>query len=176
MFHLLTGHPPFQADSAVGVAMKQIGEPLPDISKEVPGISASLRSLFERMTQKERDARLPTCAEVVRQCEAVQNQLDATAPSDLPAALIERKARQRRVLMIAAGLGMSVALGLPLALSAWGASATRPCQATAAAPTRGPAPAADGCAPAATDKPVVPATGPVRIAVLRFKNLGADPA
>lgn len=178
MFHLLTGHPPFQADSAVGVAMKQISEPLPDISKEVPGISASLRSLLERMTQKERDARLPTCAEVVRQCEAVQSQLDATAPSDLPAALIERKARQRRVLMIAAGLGMSVALGLPLALSGLGVRKRNKAlpKPPPPRPPEGPPPPPTAAPPAATDKPVVPATGPVRIAVLRFKNLGADPS
>lgn len=178
MFHLLTGHPPFQADSAVGVAMKQISEPLPDISKEVPSISASLRNLLERMTQKERDARLPNCAEVARLCESALAQLDATAPSDLPVALQERKQRQRRTLLIAAGLGLAASLGVPLALSGLG---VRKRPKTLPKPPPPPPPDGPPKPPPAVASPkpaaaAVPATGPVRIAVLRFKNLAGDPA
>jgi serine/threonine protein kinase len=179
MFHLLTGHPPFQADSAVGVAMKQISEPLPDISKEIPGLAGNLRSLLERMTQKERDARVPTCAEVARLCEAALVQLDATAPSGLPPAIADRKQRQRRTLLIAAGLGLTASLGVPLALSRLG---VRKRQKTLPKPPPPPPPDGPPPPPPATASPkpaaaaAVPATGPVRIAVLRFKNLAGDPA
>lgn len=179
MFHLLTGHPPFQADSAVGVAMKQISEPMPDISKEVPAISASVRSLLERMTQKERDARPANCAEVVRLCEAALSQLDATAPSDVPAAVSERRLRQRRLIIAAAGLGLGVALGVPVVLSRLGVR-----KRARALPKPPPPPPPDVPSPPPTAGPAagpakvaaVPATGPVRIAVLRFKNLAGDRA
>ncbi len=178
MFHLLTGHPPFQADSAVGVAMKQISEPLPDISKEVPGIAGNLRSLLERMTQKDREARLPSCAEVARLCEGAQTQLEATAPSDVPAAVSERMQRQRRMLILAAGLGLSVAVGVPLALSGLGLRKrpkVLPKPPPPPPPDVPPPPPTSRAAVAATP-PATPATGPVRIAVLRFKNLAGDPA
>src|SRR6185436_14758418 len=53
-FNLLSGKPPFSGPSAVAVAMKQINEPLPDLTAEAPGTPAPLKRLIERMTQKDR--------------------------------------------------------------------------------------------------------------------------
>lgn len=175
LFHLLTGHPPFQSDSAVGVAMKQISEPLPDIGKEVPSASAGLRDLLSRMTQKEREARIATCAEVAKLVESVLSNLDATAPSDVPLAVRERQASQRRALLLAAGLGLFAAVFVPLSLTRLGLR-----KKPRALPKPPPPPPPDTpppvVPPATKTVAALPATGPVRIAVLRFKNLGADPS
>ena len=174
LFHLLTGHPPFQSDSAVGVAMKQISEPLPDIGKEVPSASAGLRDLLSRMTQKEREARIASCTEVAKLVESVLSNLDATAPSDVPLAVRERQASQRRALLLAAGLGLFAAVFVPLSLTQLGLR-----KKPRALPKPPPPPPPDTpppiVPPAAKTVAAAPATGPVRIAVLRFKNLGADP-
>jgi len=170
LYHLLTGHPPFQSDSAVGVAMKQISEPLPDITKEVPTASAALRDLLNRMTQKEREQRVATCAEVAKLAASALENLDATAPSEVPLAVRERRASQRRTLLLAGSLGLVAALVVPLSLSRLGGR-----KKPRALPKPPPPPPPDvppPPPPAATP----PVTGPVRVAVLRFKNLGADPS
>lgn len=171
LYHLLTGHPPFQSESAVGVAMKQISEPLPDISNEVPTASAGLRDLLTRMTHKERELRVATCADVAKLAASVLDNLDATAPSDVPLAVAERRARQRRTLLVAAGLGLAAAVAVPLSLSQLGLR-----KKPRALPKPPPPPPPDAPPPQAATAPSPPATGPVRIAVLRFKNLGADPS
>ncbi|MBL9003087.1 MAG: protein kinase [Myxococcales bacterium] len=173
LYHLLTGHPPFQSESAVGVAMKQISEPLPDISNEVPTASAGLRDLLTRMTHKERELRVATCADVAKLAASVLDNLDATAPSDVPLAVAERRARQRRTLLVAAGLGLAAAVAVPLSLSQLG---LRKKPRALPKPPPPPPPDAPPPPPQAATAPSPPATGPVRIAVLRFKNLGADPS
>jgi len=173
LYHLLTGHPPFQSESAVGVAMKQISEPLPDISKEVPTASAGLRDLLTRMTHKEREQRVATCADVAKLAASVLDNLDATAPSDVPLAVAERRARQRRTLLVAAGLGLAAAVVAPLSLPRLG---LRKKPRALPKPPPPPPPDAPPPPPQAATAPSPPASGPVRVAVLRFKNLGADPS
>lgn len=179
LYHLLTGHPPFQSDSAVGVAMKQISEPLPDISKEVPAASAGLRDLLSKMTQKDREQRIATCAEVAALAARVVDQLDATAPSEIPLAVLERKASQRRLLLWAAGLGLVSALAVPLSISRLGLRKkprALPKPPPPPPPDTPPPPPQAAVTPSHAPAAQPPATGPVRVAVLRFKNLGGDPS
>ena len=53
LYEMLLGDVPFKAETLVGVAMKHVNEPLPDIQKRRPGVSAALASVVERATQKE---------------------------------------------------------------------------------------------------------------------------
>lgn len=188
-FHMLTGRSPFSAPSAVAVAMKQISEPLPDLTKETHGVSPELSQLIERMTRKNRDERIQTAAEVAGAAAAISLQL--TSQSTAPLNDSARKVQPNvPVLVLAGGLGLLGSVVLAIVLSgkahdkglhhalgtgsAAGAAPESPA-AEPASPTPGQA-AKDKPSrpPTSTSEPVARATGPVRVAVLRFKNLGAD--
>jgi hypothetical protein len=53
LYEMLTGEVPYRAESLVGVAMKHVNEPMPDISDRRPEISAVLASVVERSTAKD---------------------------------------------------------------------------------------------------------------------------
>jgi eukaryotic-like serine/threonine-protein kinase len=54
LFEMLTGRVPFRAESQVGVAMKHVREPMPDVQQLRPEISAALAAVVDRATAKER--------------------------------------------------------------------------------------------------------------------------
>jgi len=184
VFHLLTGKPPFTAPSAVGVAMKQINEPLPDLQKEAPATPASLRRLVERMTQKERDQRVQTCQEVAEQAARIAEELASTEQVTVSLPPITR-----RVVVIASGMGLACAALLVLVIVSVGNKRRRAAhesphpvvtQAGGAGPAE-PLPTATAAAnePASKEKDKGAAaarsrqTGPIRVTVLRFRNLGS---
>ena len=53
LYEMLTGETPFKADTQVAVAMKHVRDPLPDVQRRRPEISASLARVVERATAKE---------------------------------------------------------------------------------------------------------------------------
>jgi serine/threonine-protein kinase len=176
-FHLLTGKPPFAGESAVAIAMKQISTPLPDLGKVAPATPASLRRLIDRMTVKDRDKRLGSCDEVAREAAVIAEELSRTEPVSM-----RFPSSGRRILILAGGLGLLTATGLALMLGSRGKRhrdvdppaklATVEARAQAASPPADPQPAPGRQKAAA---PVDKATGPVRIAVLKWKNLSGDP-
>src|SRR5919202_1536391 len=54
LFEMLTGQVPFTAESQVAVAMKHVREPLPDVQRRRPEVSAALAAVIERATAEER--------------------------------------------------------------------------------------------------------------------------
>lgn len=189
-FHLLTGRPPFTAPSAVGVAMKQMSEPLPDLAKEAPGTPPELKRLVERMTRKPRGERPLRCADVSREAASIVELL-RTRPT-LPVS--DKGGPRALVLAAAAGLGLLSAGVVALVLArSGGGKGVAPAPAPRAAPrgsdSPAPAPSPSGdpsraappaaTAPAAAAAPAAMAkvrkSGPVRVAILRFRNLTKDP-
>src|SRR3954447_18225685 len=71
LYEMLTGEAPFKADTQVAVAMKHVREPLPDVQRRRPEISAALASVVERATAKETKNRYATVAEIVHDLEEV---------------------------------------------------------------------------------------------------------
>ena len=71
LFEMLTGEVPFTADSQVAVAMKHVREPLPDVQRRRPEVSASLAAVLEHSTAKETKNRYATAAEMVHDLEEV---------------------------------------------------------------------------------------------------------
>jgi serine/threonine-protein kinase len=66
---MLTGDVPFKADSQVGVAMKHVREPLPDVQRYRPEVSSVLAAIIDRSTRKELANRYPTVADMVHDLE-----------------------------------------------------------------------------------------------------------
>src|SRR3954467_5681547 len=69
LFEMLTGTVPFTAESQVGVAMKHVRDPLPDVQTLRPEVSAALAAVVERSTCKERRNRYADAAEMVEDLE-----------------------------------------------------------------------------------------------------------
>src|ERR671925_13062 len=71
LYEMLTGEVPFQADTQVAVAMKHVREPLPDVQRRRPEISAALAAIVERATAKETRNRYATVGALVHDLEEV---------------------------------------------------------------------------------------------------------
>src|SRR3954447_5373152 len=52
LYEMLTGEPPFRAETVVGVAMKHVNDPMPETQELRPDASAALASVVERATSK----------------------------------------------------------------------------------------------------------------------------
>jgi eukaryotic-like serine/threonine-protein kinase len=68
---MLTGEAPYKADTQVAVAMKHVRDPLPDVQRRRPEISASLARVVERATAKETQNRYQDVSEIVHDLEEV---------------------------------------------------------------------------------------------------------
>jgi serine/threonine-protein kinase len=71
LYEMLTGEVPFKADTQVAVAMKHVRDPLPDVQRRRPEVSAALAAVVERATAKETGNRYATVADMVHDLEEV---------------------------------------------------------------------------------------------------------
>ena len=70
LYEMLTGDVPFRAETQVGVAMKHVNEPLPDVLVERPEVSAAVASVVDHSTTKDPRDRYNSVGEMVRDLEA----------------------------------------------------------------------------------------------------------
>src|SRR5919109_250676 len=71
LYEMLTGEAPFKADTQVAVAMKHVRDPLPDVQRRRPEISAALAAVVERATAKETQNRYQDVGQMVHDLEEV---------------------------------------------------------------------------------------------------------
>jgi serine/threonine-protein kinase len=57
LYEMLTGDVPFKAENLVGVAMKHVNEPMPDVQRKRPEVSSALAAVVERSTEKSAEKR-----------------------------------------------------------------------------------------------------------------------
>jgi serine/threonine-protein kinase len=65
LYEMLTGDLPFKAESQVGVAMKHVQDPMPNVQLKRPEVSAALASVIERATSKQVENRYASVDEMV---------------------------------------------------------------------------------------------------------------
>ena len=78
MFEMVTGQLPFQANTSVAVAMKQINEELPDIRQFNPKVSASLEAIIRKATRKRADERYLTIGAMIADLIKARNETQQT--------------------------------------------------------------------------------------------------
>ena len=71
LYEMLTGEVPYKADTQVAVAMKHVRDPLPDVQRRRPEISASLAAVVEHATAKETQNRYQDVGQMVHDLEEV---------------------------------------------------------------------------------------------------------
>lgn len=76
MFEMVTGQLPFQANTSVAVAMKQINEELPDIRQYNPKVSVSLEAIIKKATRKKSDERYATVEEMIEDLTKAKNDIN----------------------------------------------------------------------------------------------------
>jgi hypothetical protein len=64
-FELLTGHPPFRADTPLATALQHVRNRVPDVRGERPEVPEPLSRLIRRLTDREPDKRPPSAAAVL---------------------------------------------------------------------------------------------------------------
>jgi serine/threonine-protein kinase len=69
LYEMLTGDLPFKAESQVGVAMKHVQDPMPDVQLRRPEVSAALASIVERATSKQVENRYASVDDMVWELE-----------------------------------------------------------------------------------------------------------
>lgn len=65
LFEMLTGRVPFNGDTTVAIAIKQIQEPMPSMLEFVPEIPLCVEQIVQKCTQKSPDRRYPNMSELV---------------------------------------------------------------------------------------------------------------
>ena len=70
LYEMLTGRVPFEAETLVGVAMKHVNQPMPDVQVSRPEVSSALAAVIERSTQKDPKDRYPDMAAMLRELES----------------------------------------------------------------------------------------------------------
>jgi eukaryotic-like serine/threonine-protein kinase len=70
LYEMLTGEVPYAAETVVGVAMKHVNEPMPDVQKKRPEVSSALAAVVERATAKEPKKRYMDMASCLADLEA----------------------------------------------------------------------------------------------------------
>ena len=101
LYEMLTGRVPFEAETLVGVAMKHVNEPMPDVQASAPQTSAVLASVIERATEKDPERRYPDMPAMLADLEHALDVEVARAGGATGEAttVIESVRRQRRSLM-----------------------------------------------------------------------------
>jgi serine/threonine-protein kinase len=125
LYEMLTGEIPFKADTQVAVAMKHVRDPLPDVQRRRPEISATLAAVIERATAKDTAKRYARVDEMVHDLEEVlaieaaragatsgeATTVLRTLPGDT-AEFAPRRLRRPRPLLLTAALAIGITAGL----------------------------------------------------------------
>jgi serine/threonine-protein kinase len=66
VYQMLSGHQPYSADTPMGVVIKHITEPVPEILNMVPGLPQEVDTLIKRSMAKDKNKRYSTAVELAK--------------------------------------------------------------------------------------------------------------
>lgn len=84
LYEMLTGAPPFTADTPWGVVYKHIKEPPPPISRLRPELPAAVKSVIDRSLAKDPNARFQTAAQMVAAIDVALGKTASAKQSGAP--------------------------------------------------------------------------------------------
>jgi serine/threonine protein kinase len=80
VYQMLSGQQPYHADTPMGVAIKHITEPVPEIRKIRPTLSAEVDTVIKNSMAKDRNDRYPTPTDLARNLHVTAFGHEATLP------------------------------------------------------------------------------------------------
>ncbi len=115
LFEMLTGRVPFEGDSAVAIAMKQVSEAPPAPSGINPSVPPALDSVVLRALAKEPANRYPTAAEMLEALNAAEQHPEIVGHTERYAAYVPpEQDPNRKWWWILGGLGLAILVALLL--------------------------------------------------------------
>jgi serine/threonine protein kinase len=85
LFEIVSGHPPFQADSAMTLMMMHINDPVPDPKKLNPDVPDDLVAVIRRALAKNPNDRYQTAAEMASALRNISGRLKSGVSAQMPA-------------------------------------------------------------------------------------------
>jgi serine/threonine protein kinase len=80
VYQMLSGQQPYHADTPMGVAIKHVTEPVPDIRNAIPSLSAEVDTVIKNSMAKDRNDRYPTPTDLARNLHVTAFGHDVTLP------------------------------------------------------------------------------------------------
>jgi hypothetical protein len=148
LFHMLTGRPPYEADTTAALIFKHVHEPPPDIRAVLPNCPTQLVSLLDWMMAKTPAARPESYEALIRKLYRARNSLTlgppspkatAATPGEVAITLVKRAPAVRQTMVLVAA-GLAAVAALAAGLFWWSSSRVPQPAATALAATNPPAP------------------------------------
>ena len=72
LFEMLTGKVPFDGDNPVSIALMHINDPMPSLTKEVPGVPPQLEKILNKATEKYQSNRYRNVDEMISDLEDIE--------------------------------------------------------------------------------------------------------
>ncbi len=85
LFEMLSGRPPFQADSAMTLMMMHINDPVPDLKKLNPDVPDDLAAVINKALAKNPNDRYQTAAEMASALRNISGRIKSGVSAPLPA-------------------------------------------------------------------------------------------
>ena len=112
LYEMLTGEPPYQGNTVIGVALQHVNDPVPNVLKIRSDLPGEVDVIIKTAMAKNRDARYATALELARELNKVAFEGDHTIPK-FPALVDRQTAPARfsnRAGWIVAGLILLIAI------------------------------------------------------------------
>ena len=93
LYEMLSGEPPFTGDSAIAIALAHTRDPIPDIRRAAPGISAPLAAVVERSLAKDPAERFSDAGEMRRALGGHHAAPTAVLAADTPTQVLPPRRR-----------------------------------------------------------------------------------
>jgi len=77
LYRMLTGKLPFKAEDTVAVLLKQVKEPLPDVTRSRSDVPPSVVEVLSKMTAKKPEDRYQSCRELCEDVESILPRLQS---------------------------------------------------------------------------------------------------
>jgi len=84
LYEMLTGRPPFDADTPLAILMKHVNDPLPLPRSLDASVPEALELIILKALAKNPDVRYQSAAEMIRALQEAANQIEATLPEHIP--------------------------------------------------------------------------------------------
>jgi eukaryotic-like serine/threonine-protein kinase len=107
LYEMLTGEVPFEADSALGVAMKHVNEPPRSPKEKAPAVPEALNVVTMKLLEKKPEDRYPGTAELVADLSRVGEGLPPVFATPAAAGIVTPQAEQTEPVVAAAPVGVS---------------------------------------------------------------------
>lgn len=72
LYEMLTGKVPFDGDNPVSIALMHINDPMPSLTKEVPGIPPQLEKIVNKATEKYQSNRYRTVDDMIKDLDDIE--------------------------------------------------------------------------------------------------------